>query len=323
MIVIVTTGGTIAMKRDEQAGGAVPTLGGQDFLTFLPADITDVRVEEYCHLPSAQFTVETIWGLRERVYELVRSPEVDGVVITHGTDVLEEVACLLDWTVYTDKPIVLTGAMRSASEAGYEGTANLITAVRVAASPAAAVLGTLVVLNDEIHAARHVTKTHSRSVQTFQSPPWGPLGRVDGERVSIVQRVRREVPGTFTCNRLEEDVHLIKLTVGADDALLRYLIERGAKGAVLEVFGSGRIPPWWLPTIKEAIAGGMVVVATSRCPAGRLYDGYGFSGSYKDLVVAGVLFAGDLNGQKARIRLMVALGATDDAAEVRRWFDEA
>lgn len=318
MIVIVTTGGTIAMKRDEQAGGAVPTLGSQDFLTFLPADITDVRVEEYCNLPSAQFTIETIWGIRERVDELVRSPGVDGVVITHGTDVLEEVACLLDWTVDTDKPIVLTGAMRSASEAGYEGTANLIAAVRVAAGPVAAGLGTLVVLNDEIHAARHVTKTHSRDVQTFQSPPWGPLGRVDGDRVSIVQRVEREF---IPCARLEEDVHLIKLTVGTDDALLRYLIERGAKGAVIEVFGSGRIPPWWLPTIKEAIEGGMVVVATSRCPTGRLYDGYGFSGSYKDLVAAGVLLAGDLNGQKARIRLMVALGATDDPTEVRQWFE--
>ncbi len=318
MIVIVTTGGTIAMKRDEQAGGAVPTLGSQDFLTFLPTDIADVRVEEYCNLPSAQFTLKTIWGLRGRVDELVRSLAVEGVVITHGTDVLEEVACLLDWTVDTDKPIVLTGAMRSASEASYDGIANLIAAVRVAANQVAAGLGTLVVLNDEIHAARHATKTHSRSVQTFQSPPWGPLGRVDGEQVSIVQRVERE---HIPCARLEENVHLIKLSVGADDSLLRYLIERGAKGAVIEVFGSGRIPPWWLPTIKEAVEGGMVVVATSRCPTGRLYDGYGFTGSYKDLVAAGALFAGDLNGQKARLRLMVTLGATDDPAEVRQWFE--
>jgi L-asparaginase len=312
-IVILTTGGTIAMKRDEAAGGAVPTLDGSDLLSALPPDLAVFRVEEYCNLPSAHFTLDTLWGLRSRVAELLDEPEVDGIVVTHGTDVMEESAYLLDLTVPGEKPMVLTGAMRTASQIGYEGFANLGAAVRVAASPQARGLGSLIVMNDEIHAARFVTKTHTQSVDTFQSLFSGPLGRVDGDEVVLSQRVTRQV---IPCNGLEPNVALIKLAVGVDDSFLRYAVERGAKGVVIEALGGGRVPPWWMPTIRETVEAGGAVVIASRCPSGRVWDGYGYEGAYKDLRRAGVLFANGLNGQKARLRLMVVLEAAEDRSAI-------
>lgn len=311
---VITTGGTIAMRHDQAAGGAVPALTTEDFTRQLASDVTAVEWEEYCNLPSAHFTPESIWGLRTRVAELIRADDVQGIVVTHGTDTMEETAYLLDLTVDTDKPVVLTGAMRTASDEGYEGMANLSSAIRVAASTAARDLGALLVMNQEIHAARDATKTHTQSLDTFKSPNHGPLGRVDGDRVVVDRRVvRQHIP----CSRLQPDVHLIKVAMGADDSFLRLLIEREAAGVVIEALGGGRVPPWWMPTIREAAQQGMVVVIASRCPSGRVYDGYGYEGAYKDLLAAGVVFAEGLSGQKARIMLMVALGTARHGESVQ------
>jgi len=314
---VLTTGGTIAMAHDEAAGGAVPALRGEDFISLLPPGIGAVETEEFCNLPSAHFTLDTIWGLKTRVEELVKGDGVQGVVVTHGTDTMEETAYLLDLTVDTDKPIVLTGAMRTASEIGYEGMANLLAAIRVAASESARGMGALVVMNQEIHAARHVTKTHTQSTDTFKSPAFGPLGRVDGDRVVVEHAVcRQHIP----CSGLTQDVHLLKLVVGMDDGLLRHLKARGAAGVVIEALGGGRVPPWWMGTIREAVDQGMSVVIASRCPSGRVYDGYGYDGAYKDLLGSGAIFAEDLNGQKARIKLMVGLGQTRDRGAIQQLF---
>ncbi len=305
-ILVITTGGTIAMKRDEAAGGAVPTLVGEDLLSAMPHDLAELEFEEHCHLPSAHFTLDTMWTLRERVAAAVARSDMDSVVITHGTDVLEETAYLLDLTVPGDKPIVLTGAMRTASDLGYEGYANLAAAVRVAAADEARGLGALAVLNDEIHAARFVTKTHTLSPATFKSLDFGPLGRIDGDRVIIAQRVQRSL---VPCQTWQPKVTLIKLAVGMDEDLLRHALAQGAKGIVLETLGGGRVPPWWLPAIRAAVESGVAVVIASRCPTGRIWDGYGYAGAYKDLKSMGALFADGLNGPKARIRLMCVLGA--------------
>jgi len=303
---VITTGGTIAMRHEQAAGGAVPALRSEDFVRQLSIEVTTTEWEEYCNLPSAHFTLDTIWGLRMRLAEVAGDEDVVGIVVTHGTDTMEETAYLLDLTLDTDKPIVLTGAMRTASDEGYEGMANLSSAIRVAASLTARDLGALVVMNQEIHAARDVTKTHTQSLDTFKSLSHGPLGRVDADRVVVDRRVVRQ---HMPCPRLEPDVHLIKLTVGIGDTFLRHLIESEAAGVVVEALGGGRVPPWWIPTIREAIEQGMAVVIASRCPSGRVYDGYAYEGSHKDLIEAGALFAEGLSGQKARIMLMVALGA--------------
>lgn len=320
---VVATGGTIAMAHDEGAGGAVLSLSGADFLQRLLSQagsgLPEVTSEEYGPLPSSHFTVEHLWGLRERVATVLRNPdrssEVDGVVLTHGTDSLEETAYLLDLTVPGDKPIVVTGAMHIASQPGYEGIANLLAAVRVAGSTEAQGLGALVVLNDEIHAARDVTKMHTQSTNTFQSPFWGPLGRVEADRIAITRRVERQ---TISCAQLEPRVYLLKLAVAMDADLLRHAVALGARGVVIETFGGGRVPPWWLEAIEEAIAQGVAVAVTTRCPTGRLNDPYRYVGAYHDLIRVGCLVAQGLNGQKARLRLMAALGAARDIDEVRR-----
>jgi L-asparaginase len=306
---LIATGGTIAMAHDEKAGGAVLSLRGVDFLSQIISQagtgLPQVSVEEYGPLPSSHFTVEHLWGLRERVAEVLQSPTVEGVVLTHGTDTLEETAYLLDLTVPGDKPIVLTGAMRLASDPGYEGIANLLAAVRVAASREARGLGALVVMNDEIHAARDVTKTHSQNTDTFQSPFWGPLGRVEAERVVIARRMERDI---IPCPRLEPRVYLLKLAVGMDAELLRHAVRIGTRGIVIEAFGGGRVPPWWLEAIQEALAQGVAVMITTRCVSGPIYDRYTYTGAYHDLQRLGCLFADGLNGPKARLRLMALLG---------------
>lgn len=319
-IAIVTTGGTIAMQHDTAAGGAVPALGGDDFVRALPEGLPALRAAEFANLPSAHFTVDTLWGLRQVVTALAADPSVAGIVITHGTDTLEESAYLLDLTVPGETPIVVTGAMRTASEAGYEGTANLAAAIRVAASAGARGMGALVVMNDEIHAARYVQKTHTLAPDTFRSPDHGPLGRVDADGVWIGGRVARDL---VPCERLEPAVALVTVAVGMDAGPLEDAVARGARGVVIEALGGGRLPPWWLPPVEAAIRQGVAVVVTSRCGAGRVTDRYGYAGAHRDQAALGCGFAGGLNGQKARIRLMAALGAEKgDRARAMRWFEQ-
>jgi L-asparaginase len=206
------------------------------------------------NLPSSHFTLETLCAIRERVAARVAESGVDGVVLTHGTDTLEETAYLLDLTVPGEKPIVLTGAMRAASDVGYEGLANLQAAVRVAAAPRARGLGTVVVLNDEIHAARYVTKTHTLNPATFQSPGWGPVGRVEGDAVIVVRRPERQV---LPWRGLEPKVGLLKLAVGLEADPLEDALARGVRGVVLEALGGGRVPmrvnlSFELPPVRSA-----------------------------------------------------------------------
>jgi L-asparaginase len=301
------------MRDDPAAGGAVPALNAQDMAAVLPQEAPDLVMEEICNLPSSHFTLDTLVEIRDRVSVWVEDPAVDGVVVTHGTDTMEETAYLLDLTVPGEKPMVLTGAMRTASEPGWDGPANLWAAVRVAASPQARGLGALVVLNDQIHAARFVTKTDTLSPSTFQSPAFGPLGRVEGDRVHVPLRLEREV---LDWRGLEQQVELLKLTLGARVERLEDCLARGVRGVVLEGLGAGRIPPWWLPAISRAIAGGVAVVVGSRCPGGRIWDPYGYTGGYRSLKSLGCLFAPHLNGQKTRLRLMVVLEAARLPREV-------
>ncbi|NOZ06388.1 MAG: asparaginase [Chloroflexi bacterium] len=308
-LVLITTGGTIAMRAQPDGGGAVPELGPDELRAFLPADILDRitwRVEAFCNMPSAHLTLDDLWKLRHMVGDWAGRAGVRGVVITHGTDTMEESAYLLDLTLLASCPIVLTGAMRYASEAGYDGAANLLDAVRVALCPDAQKQGAVIVMNGEIHAARYASKMHTLALDAFQSPGWGPIGRIEGTHVIFSHRVEREI---LPARRLEPDVHLIKLAAGMDESYLQHLIARSVRGIVIEAMGGGRVPPWWVPAIREAVEKDIAVVIASRCAAGRVYDTYGFPGAYRDLEAAGVIFANGLNGPKARLKLMVLLGA--------------
>jgi L-asparaginase len=320
-VAILTTGGTIAMQHDAAAGGAVPTLGAADFTAALPPGLPELRSEELVNLPSSHFTLETLQTIRKRVVALAAEPDVEGIVVTHGTDTLEETAYLLDLTVPGEKPVVLTGAMRAASDVGYEGYANLLAAVRVAAASQARGLGTVVVLNEQVHAARRVTKMHTLSPATFRSPGWGPVGRVEGDAVVIERRPERHV---LPWHGLEPNVPLLKLAVGMEAGSLEDALARDARGVVIEALGGGRVPPWWLPAIEDARAQEVPVVIASRCPSGRVWDAYGYPGAYRTLDGMGCLFAEGLNGQKARIKLMVVLATAQGADEVAQlWLEPA
>lgn len=318
-VVIITTGGTIAMKRNSpMVGGAVPMLKGEDFLAQLPRSGVDLVFEEFSNLPSSHLIPAQVLELGQRVESALLAPDVDGVVVTHGTDTLEETAYLLDLTLNSPKPVVITGAMRTATMVGYDGMLNLAAAIHVASAAEARDLGALVVFNEHIFAASEVQKTHCQAADAFESPATGPIGRVERDRVWLYHRLpqRQFIPSA----RLEEMVDLITITQGADDRLLRHAIEDGVAGVVIEVFGSGRVPPWWLPAISEAITRRVAVVIASRCGAGSLGDEYGYVGAYHDLQRLGVLFAHNLSGVKARIKLMVALGAARKPGDLRGWF---
>lgn len=317
-VVVITTGGTIALKRGPMIGGAVPALKGEDFLAMLPRGGVDLVFEEYANLPSSHLTPVSALELSRRVESILLTPDVDGVVITHGTDTLEETAFLLDLTIRPGKPVVFTGSMRAATSPGYDGVTNLASAIRLAAAAEARDLGVLVVVDDEIHAAGDVQKVHTQARAAFASPAAGPLGRIDGERIWLHRRplARQYIP----CSRVEELVDLIRATQGADVRQLRHSVEDGVAGVVIESFGGGRLPPWWLPLLSEAMQRRTAVVVTTRCLAGGLGDEYGYVGAYHDLRRIGVLFAHNLSGPKARIKLMVALGAARSLQELRGWF---
>jgi L-asparaginase len=318
-VVIFTTGGTIAMKRNSpMVGGAVPMLKGEDFLAQLPRSGVSLAFEEFTNLPSSHLTPNQVLELGQRIEAALQAPDVDGAVVTHGTDTLEESAYLVDLTVKTAKPIVFTGAMRTATMVGYDGMLNLAAAIRVAVAPEARDMGTLVVFNESIFAASEAQKTHSQAANAFEAPGTGALGRVEGDRAFISHRALSRA--TIPCSRLEEMVDLIKIGQGAEDRMLRHSIEDGVAGIVIEAFGSGRVPPWWLPAISEALAQRTAVVIATRCGAGSLHDEYGYVGAFHDLQRLGLLFAHNLSGAKARIKLMVALGAARKPGELKAWF---
>jgi len=312
-IAVLETGGTIAIGLNTSEGDAISRLSSLHLLDSLPSGLPPVRVEEVVSLPSSHFQLDTLWSIRDKVAAVVSEPDVAGVVVTHGTDTIEETAYLLDLTVPTEKPVVLTGAIRTAVDVGYDGRANLLAALRVAANPQVEGLGAVVVMNHEIHAAQFVTKAHTLSLAGLQSLGWGPVGYLLGGSVVITQYPKRH---TLPWQGLEPNVMLFKLGVGMQTHLIDYALSRGVRGIVIESFGSGRVPPWWISAIDKARTWGVAVVVASRCPSGPLWDSYSYEGSYGTLKELGCLFADSLNGQKARIKLMVVLAAAQTPQEV-------
>ncbi|MGI6575567.1 MAG: asparaginase [bacterium] len=320
-VVVVSTGGTIAMKYDPVRKGVFPAVTGAELVEAVPplADVCPVDVVEFSNIPSAHMTPQTIFKLAHFIDETLAKDDVSGVVVTHGTDTLEETAYFLDLVLKSEKPVCVTGAMRHAGDVSPDGPKNILCSVKVAAAPEAVGKGVFVVLNEEIHAAREVTKTHSGNPKTFASPFWGPLGYVDEDRVIF----RRQPIDRLKIQpeNIVDDVHLIKVSTGVDDFLLKCLVDKGAKGIVVEGFGRGNIPPAMVPGIKLAIDNGIPVVLTTRSAGGRVLDVYGFEGSAKTLKELGVIFGGEISGQKARLKLILALGITEDHEKLAAYFD--
>jgi L-asparaginase len=317
---ILFTGGTISMRRDPLTGAALPALSGREIVARVPGLRREarLRLEDLARLPGPHVTPTWMWRLRGHVEEVLEDPAVHGVVVTHGTDTLEETAFLLDLTVASSKPVVLCGAMRTFSDPGWDGPANLTAAVRTAAHDDTAGRGTLVVVGEEIHAASRVRKWHTQRLDAFRSE-LGPVGVLDRGRVRFHAPPFRSP--VLQPLRLVTAVDLHVLAAGSDELLIRASLARGARGLVLEGTGAGNVPPGALPGIRAALHARVPVVVVSRCGGGRVAPLYGFEGGGQRLAEMGAILGGDLGGPKARIKLMVALGMTADPATLRRIFE--
>lgn len=304
---LIATGGTIASGR----GGWLSAAELNELNPELN-NIAELSVEDYLTIGSSRMTPELQFGIAKRVNELFRNdPELSGIVVTHGTDSLEETAFLLDLLLESDRPVVFAAAMRPSHQSDTDAHRNLVNAVRLAASKGAKGLGVLVTLNDEFHAARDVRKTHTVATNAFASPGLGPLGYVDGEGIYLARRPARRL--TLDVDAVEPHVTLIRLFAGSDGSQVRAAVASGQRGIVLEVFGRGNVPPDVMDAVRDARAKNIAVVFTPRTGGGRvLLD--------DDAKRSGVLSGEDLDGLKARLVLVAALGTTNDPEKLRSYF---
>jgi len=308
VVVLIATGGTIAMKIDPVKNAPVPAISGDDLLATVPgvSKYAHVEVNNVSNVPSDYMDPVRWVQLTKVVQDTLARPEVSGVIVSHGTDTLEETAYWLDLTVKSDKPVVLIGAQRNASESDFDGPHNLLNAVRIAVDPQARGKGVMLAMNGQINAAREVTKTHTSSVETFKSGDYGFIGVVDNDRVVFARSpLRRQFVPVMT--EAMPDVEIVAMYGGADGRLLRAAVDSGAKGIVVQALGWGNMNIPMFGAVKYALSKNIPVVIASRVPNGRVLPNYGFEGGGKTLMDAGAVMADDLSPQKARILLMLLL----------------
>ena len=310
-IAVVFTGGTIAMRQS--SGGNVPTLGADDLLASVPGldAIAEIEPIDWGLVPASHLTFAQVLEIGRVLAETLARPEIDGAVVVQGTDVIEETAFAWDLWPLPAKPVVVVGAMRSASQEGYDGPENLRNAVVVAADAAMADQGVVVAMAGEIHGADDVRKTHTHAYATFQSPNAGRLGLVTDGRVSLL---RRRVPVRLA--RIPDQaalpVPILSVALDAQPALGG--VEQA--GLVVAAAGGGNTPPAYLDLARPLIERGVPVVLTTRCPSGRPLPGYAFHGGSSQWWEAGAIFSGTLDALKARVLLALGVGADASVDEL-------
>ena len=295
-VVVVATGGTIAMKYDKEKHGLVPACSGKDLADAVPGlgDIAPLEFVQFSNIASPGMTPQNMWDLHCKIEELLARDDVAGVVVTHGTDTLEETSFFLDITAKSQKPVVCTAAMRGASDISPDGPYNIYCSVKTAASPQAVGMGVMVCLDEILQAPGEVMKTHSANPATFQSPWWGPIGYVDIDHIvwrRMVLVVKRFHPQALTAR-----VDLIKCMTGSTRDYVDFAVNQGVKGIVIEGFGRGNVPP------------AMV---------------YGYPGSVTDTRSVGIAAAGEISAAKARLKLMVVLSEHPEYATQRDKLEES
>ncbi|MBR3063182.1 MAG: asparaginase [Exiguobacterium sp.] len=303
-LLLIHTGGTIAMLQSGTGHVEPSDINPIDATLPKATDIAHITTKHFSNIPSPHMTPEKMLELAQFIQHELTQDTYDGVVITHGTDTLEETAYFLQITLGSPVPIVLTGAMRSSNEVGSDGEFNLITALRVAKSEAARGKGVLVVFNGEIHSAFNVTKTHTSSVDTFKSVHFGNVGMVTKDHVLIYSQPATRQPKMIPS--ISKRVAVLKVVAGMEPDLLESVITLGYDGLVLEVLGQGNVPPSLLSALEHLVKE-IPVVIVSRCFNGIVQDVYGYDGGGKQLKEMGIIFSNGLNSQKARLRLLVEL----------------
>jgi L-asparaginase len=306
-IQLIATGGTIAMRKD-QLGKAVPAVSGYDLLESIPnlRKDADWEVIDFSNVASCNMKPERMSELSKVISESFTNPKLKGVIITHGTDTLEETAYFLDLTIKDDRPVILTASQRDASESDSDGPRNLRNSMLVALDSHARGRGVVIALNEEIHAARDVRKLHTSHVDAFSSGELGSLGSIDDE---VVLWHRKPEPSVKfdTPNRLAK-VIICKAFTGMSESILDCMVDSSVEGVIIEAFGRGNVPPEVSPAIRRITSRGIPVVITSRCLFGRTSPAYGYPGGGADLERQGAFFAADLSTEKVRLLLSIALG---------------
>jgi L-asparaginase len=308
-IAIIFTGGTIAMRRDPAAGGNLPTLRAADLLASVPGldEIAEVEPIDWGLVPASHLSFDQVLDIGRRLDAALRRPEIDGAVVVQGTDVIDETAFAWDLLPLPAKPVIVVGAMRSASDAGYDGPDNLRNAVGAAADPALAAHGVLVAMAGELHAADDVRKTHTHALDTFRSPNEGRVANVEGGRVTV-ERQRRPARLPVIPERAASPIPL--LTVVLDDAgAVESAIGRDPAGLVVAATGGGNTSAPVLAGARTLMAAGIPVLLTTRCPSGQPRPGYAFPGGSSEWWEAGAIFSGTLGPVKSRVLLALGLGA--------------
>lgn len=305
-LLFLSLGGTITMVPSA-SGGIAPKLGAAELVASVPAlkDVGDIEAQSPFKLPSPSLTPDKLVDVARQI-EAAFASDFDGAVVIQGTDTIEESAFLLDLLIAGDKPVVITGAMRGADAPGADGPANLLSAARVAASKEARGLGTVAVLNYDIHAARFVQKSHTALPSAFLSPLTGPLGVVAEGRTQIYCRVDRN-PTLPIGDGAPAPIALVKIPMGDDGRMLRDLPKLGYAGAVIEGMGAGHVHADVAPILGE-LASKIPVVLSSRSMTGPVFTStYGYPGAEIDLIKRGLVPSGYLSGLKARLLLGLAL----------------
>ena len=315
-ILVLHTGGTISMQAD--ASGAVVT-SQENPMNHVsnPLEGVEVHALDFFNLPSPHIKPKHMLALYQKIKE--ESDHYDGFVITHGTDTLEETAYFLDTMEVPHKPIVLTGAMRSSNELGSDGVYNYLSALRVASDDKATDKGVLVVMNDEIHAAKYVTKTHTTNVSTFQTPTHGPLGLIMKHEILYFKTAEPRV--RFDLDKIQGLVPIIPVYAGMTEELLDLLPVDQLDGLIIQAFGAGNVPKETSQKLNALIQEGLPIALVSRCFNGIAEPVYAYEGGGVCLQNAGVFFVKELNAQKARLKLLIAINAGLTGDELRAYME--
>lgn len=309
-VAIVFTGGTIAMRHDPERGGNVPTLDGEALLASVPGldELAEVDPIDWGRVPASHLTFDQVLEIGRALDQNLRRSDIDGVVVVQGTDVIEETAFAWDLLPLPAKPLVVVGAMRSASEEGYDGPANLRNAVAAAKDPRLGDQGVVVCMAGELHGADAVRKTHTHAFDTFRSPNAARLGTVSDGRV-VVERSRRPARLAQIPARAALPVHLLTAALDIDPPSVAAVADPAPAGLVVAATGGGNTSPPFLAVARRLMADGVPVALTTRCPSGQARPGYGFEGGSSTWWEAGALFTGTLDAFKARVLLALGIGS--------------
>ncbi|MCM3692867.1 asparaginase [Neobacillus niacini] len=308
-VVLLTTGGTIASKPNKDSGKlASGELTGEELAAMcnLPKDI-EVVVESVFQKASIHITFDDLVVLKNKIVQYFEDDKVSGVVVTHGTDTLEETAYFLDLTIMDPRPVVITGSQRSPEDLGSDVFINLRHAIYSACSEDLRNAGAVVVFNERIFAARYVKKEHASNIQGFNVFGFGYLGIIDNDVVHIFQRpIKREY---FAIQSPIPQVEIVKCYIGADGKFIKAARESGVRGIILEGVGRGQVAPQMMEEIEKSLSEGIVLVITTSAEEGSVYTTYDYKGSAYDLYNKGVILGSDNDSKKARIKLAVALAS--------------